>query len=179
MKDCECEDEVEDGCAKKKKADYDFAALESKVDRMLSVLEAPKEVVPAHVLDETFAQFKRDFDSVMLADTTAEDKLQNLQASINNVGNDVVSVVRSQAKPISPEKAEQNQIAQLAEVVASLAGKVELLSTQIANPQVKHEVTPAAAVPQRRSLSVPPSLIAKKAESITPSLHDIILKSVQ
>lgn len=181
MKDGKCPEcdaeEVEEGCGKKKKkADYDFDALEVKVDRLLSIAEAPKEVAPVHVLDETFAQFKSDFDSVMLADTTAEDKLQTLQASINAVGNAVVSVVRSQAKPISPEKAEQNQLSQLAEVVASLAGKVELLSTQIANPQVKHEVT--QAVPQRRSLSVPPSLIAKKTESLTPTLHDIIAKSV-
>jgi len=178
----ECsKEEVEEGCGdkKKKKSDYDFAPLESKVDKMLSILTAPEEPKPAHVLDESFNQFKNDFDSVMLSDTTVEEKLRSLQDPINAVGNTVISVVKAESKPVTPEKVESDKLNQLTELVASLAQRMELISTQLSNPQVKREsVVTTPAVPQRRNISLPPELLAKKTESITPKLHDIIMKTV-
>jgi hypothetical protein len=164
---------------KKKKAEYDFAQLESKVDKMLSILTAPEEPKPVHVLDESLSQFKNDFDSVMLSDTTVDEKLRSLQDPINVVGNTVISVVRAESKPVTPEKVESDKLNQMAEAIATLAQRMELISTQLSNPQVRHEsVVATPATPPRRSISLPPELLAKKAESITPKLHDIIMRTV-
>ena len=185
MKDGKCpecsKEEVEEGCGdkKKKKAEYDFVQLESKVDKMLSILTAPEEPKPVHILDEVLGQFKNDFDSVMLSDTTVDEKLRSLQDPINAVGNTVISVVKAESKPVTPEKIESDKLNQLTELVTSLAQRMELISTQLNNPQVRHEsVVTTSAVPQRRNISLPPELLAKKAESITPKLHDIIMKTV-
>jgi hypothetical protein len=66
-------------------------------------------------------------------------------------------------------------------VVAGLAQKLELISTQLSNTQVRSEAAAVPAVPARRSITppLPESLIAKKSDSITPKLHDLIVRSVQ
>jgi len=156
-----------------------FAPLHEKLDRMLSLLMQEPEPIPSHPLDSVFAQFKQDFDSVMLADTTIDEKLRSLQDSINAVGGEIVRVVRSEAKPVSEAKAEADKFDQLTGIVEGLAQKIELLSTQVSTRSTVTENTNAPIIPARRGLSVPPQLVAKKVESITPKLHDLIQKSVQ
>ena len=181
----ECdEEEVEEGCAKKKKSDYEeqFAALNEKVDRLLSMLSIPEK--SDHKLDSVFAQFRSDFDSVLLSDTTPEEKLSALQPSINAVGEKVVELVRAESKPVSIEKKQEDAITQLSEVVATLAQKMEFMSAQLENvskPAATVVNAPTPIIPERRSInpaSVAPSLLAKKSTSETPKLRALVDRSV-
>jgi hypothetical protein len=167
--------------AEEKKSDvYDFARLEGKIDQLLSLAEV--QTKPEHKLDEVFTQFRSDFDSVLLSDTTPEEKLQTLQPAINAVGDKVVELVRAESKPISPEKKQEDTLTQLSNVVANLAEKVELMSTQLENaPKTINSVVTVPAIPERRSInpaSVSPSLLAKKSNSETPKLRALVDRSV-
>lgn len=152
----------------------DYEILESisdRLDKMLSLLTPSP-----HPLDDVFNQFKEAFDACLKSDASAEERLQSLQSYINAIGDKVISIVKAETAPASPEKAEQEQLNRLVETVSTLAEKVEFLSTQLNTRAATNEGAPA--IPPRRSISLPPSLISKKAESITPKLHEIIRKTV-
>ena len=160
---------------------------------MLSRL-SEKEVVKMeseiqeHELDAVFAQFKSAYDEVKSQALTPPEKLQLLQESFNEFGNEIRNriTVEEKAQVEAELPAGQNELvdvlsAALSQVVAPLASQIASLSTEL-----KNVVKSTPATPVRRSIQpttamqadIKPQFIAPPSNSPTPKLHELIRKSV-
>ena len=167
------------------------------LEEMLSRL-SEKEVVKMeseiqeHELDAVFAQFKSAYDEVKSQALTPPEKLQLLQESFNEFGNEIRNriTVEEKAQVEAELPAGQNELVDvlsaalstaLSQVVNPLASQIASLSTEL-----KNVVKSTPATPVRRSIQpttamqadIKPQFIAPPSNSPTPKLHEIIRKSV-
>lgn len=80
-----------------------FDTLPAKVDALTQEITQMKSMVvePAHPLDTIFAQFRADYDQIRLSSSDVDERLRNVQAPFNKLGNELVEVIRSEVKVVS------------------------------------------------------------------------------
>lgn len=153
-----------------------FKELSDKLDAVLAAMTEKKSEpapVPAHALDEYFRQFKSDYDSVILSETSSEDKLHSLQESFNVLAQSIVEIVKSKTAPTVSEGSESTAIKQLTSVVTDLARQVSLISAQLSSTQPKSVLEPPRprqinpALLQQQSLAAPKSALRSLVERTT------------
>jgi hypothetical protein len=181
------EDEVEE-CTKKKRSKGEkkseveilesLAVLTKKVDDLATLLkpvEAP--VAETHPLDAEISQFKQDFSTAISMEISPDEKLQLLQDSYNKLGEAVIHSVKKVEPKSEPTVADNSQLTELANVVASLAQKVDLLTVRLSEGASE---LPGPKVPQPRSLRPQPFI--PQAQTSHPnkplSLKSIVNRSV-
>ena len=146
-----------------------------------SEVEEPEVIV--HPLDEYFSDFKQRFDAIIDSEASSDEKLHQIQEPFSNLGDGVVSVIKSSIKPkeVPPEeKAQMDIVKALVEAMNPTNQKLDLLITQLSTPPIERKMP---VVPQRRSIS--PAIVQQVqeaqqqsvAKSETPKLRAIIEKT--
>jgi cation transport regulator ChaB len=176
---CDADEMEEEGCkAKKKKSDteveVDFSQVYAKIDELKASITAPQPK-PTHILDRQLENLKARYDEIALADISSDEKLKLIQQPFNELGEILVSNLKSTAKeePIV-ENRELDIVKAFSEALQPLAQKLDLLIQQGKTP-VQNPVN----VPQRRSFD--PALVqqAQLTYSNKPmSIDEIARRSV-
>jgi len=184
-KDKEKEKVVEDVEIKSDVAEVEpdkIDVLSTKFDKFV---ESFSNTDAIHPLDEVLDEFKSNYDKIVKADLTAEEKLQSLQPSLDSIAN--ITVKNIQDELVDPEVKESVVQADiitkaLVEVMRPLMSKLDLVldqTTQKANTEV----------PVRRSIQaidelrgvIPTERVSaesKVTQSNTPKLRAMIEQSV-
>jgi len=171
-------EEVKDKDSKKKKSDV----VEEKADLLISKIDellvafAPKS---AGILDEAVDQLQKDFSDAVALEATPNEKLQLIQDSYTRLGNVIRETIEKsvpETQEVSQPVADNSQIVELANVVANLTQKFDLLMAKLSEPQ---ELT-GPKVPERRSIAPQPFLpFANTVQQNKPmSIRDVVYKSV-
>lgn len=180
---CDGEDDEmeEEGCGSKKKmkSEVDLSAVMLAIEELRSAVSTPAPVIeekPAHILDESFNEFKSRFDEVYSSDYPAEEKLRLIQEPFNYLGSQLVSTMKSSAKKeevvVKSDEGGADIVKALTDALQPLMQKLDLVL------QNNTPVTPSV-VPPRRSVN-PASLQqlsnVERKQSFTP--EELAKKSV-
>jgi len=163
-------------------AKSDFEWIASELAELKAAIMAEKSRVQqpqAHVLDEAIRQFRSDFDSVLLAEASADERLKMLQDSFNTFAAAVIEKVKAASASGKTETSsavvEDTLVKALSQAIAPLAQKLDLISTQLAS--VRQEPT---TVPLRRSIApavAQQAVALPRVQSPTPNLRALIEKT--
>jgi len=174
---------IEEEKPKKKKVSVDVETIRSIVQEVMNEAKPEPIVIPSHLLDPYFSDFKNKFDEIINSDITEMEKLQQAQEPFNNLGTEIVSVIKNSIKPkeVTPEtKGQMDLVEALSKVMNPVSQKLDLLITQLSTPQVEK---PMPQIPQRRSIpqsvvqQIPQTQMQVK-KSDTPKLREVINKTV-
>lgn len=177
-KEEEMDDEEEEEYKDKKKKDKSEVLLAQILERLDTLVPQKAPEVENHPLDEAISGLKKDYSDAVAMAVSEDEKLQLIQDSYAKLGNFIVETVKS---PVQ-EKAEQvnsvdnGQLTELANIVAGLAQKVDLLTTKLSEGQVLN----GPKVPQPRQIQPQPFLpFAETTQPGKPQkLSEIVARSV-
>lgn len=176
------------GDAIKKVVDEFKSMVENKSLSILSLIEeslhtnsmASNANSDVHPLDDVMSDLRKDFSEAVALDATPTEKLQLIQDSYSRLGLAIKETIEKsvpETQEVSQStQADNSQIVELANVVASLSQKFDLLMAKMSQPQ---ELT-GPKVPERRSIQPQPFLpFANTVQQTKPmSIREAVYKSV-
>jgi len=172
------EKEMDDEEEEEYKKDKSEVLLARILERLDSIAPQKAPEVESHPLDEAILGLKKDYSDVVAMKVNEDEKLQLIQDSYAKLGEYIVQTVKSpvQEKSEQANSVDNGQLTELANIVAGLAQKVDLLTTKLSEGQVLN----GPKVPQPRQIQPQPFLPFSQTEQSTKpqSLKDIVARSV-
>lgn len=147
-------------------------------DKMKQKSEAEAPVTKS-ALEVSIDTLYNTVNSVVVENSTIEDKLQKVQPVLEAVGASILEVVKSSASNVAPAQPDMNTA--ILEEIRALSGKFESLSTEVATMKAQ-TIVPAQTnrVPVPRSIT--PQITTRSdvtPEQVKPgSVKDIVRRSV-
>lgn len=134
---------------------------------------AVEEPKATHPLDAAIMQLRSDFDSILLSEASADERLKQIQGSFNALGVEIQRQLSAvEAKSTAPQSQENSLVL---DAIQKLSDRLDLLASQ----QRSQVVVPPTSVPAPRSIS--PALVPQQqaqSKEQGSRLRSIIDKSV-